>query len=71
MSFAATVKQVRLKLGISQEQLARELNTSFSTINRWENGKSQPRPMGKSLFYSFCRNNNIDIKTTSKREGDK
>ena len=34
MDFAQTVREIRGKLNISQEQLARELHISFSTVNR-------------------------------------
>lgn len=54
MPFKSTVKYVRKQLGLSQEQLARELNISFSTVNRWENGRSLPSQMAKELFYGFC-----------------
>lgn len=60
MEFGVIVKLVRNELSLSQEQLARELNISFSTINRWENGKSQPSKMAKELFFSFCISRNID-----------
>lgn len=53
MEFGSIVKQVRKELGLSQEQLARELSISFSTVNRWENGKSKPSQMAKELFFSF------------------
>ena len=53
MEFCSIVKQVRKELGLSQEQLARELSISFSTVNRWENGKSKPSQMAKELFFSF------------------
>ena len=49
------VKYVRKQLSMSQEQLARELNVSFSTVNRWENAKSHPSPMAKELFFAFCK----------------
>lgn len=62
MEFGAIVKRVRSELSLSQEQLARELNISFSTINRWENGKSQPSQMAKELFFSFCISQNINPK---------
>ena len=62
MDFGAIAKQVRSKLSLIQEQLARELNISFSTINSWENGKSQPSQMAKELFFSFCISQNIDSK---------
>lgn len=60
MEFCSIVKQVRKELGLSQEQLARELSISFSTVNRWENGKSKPSQMAKELFFSFCINKNIN-----------
>lgn len=68
MEFQEIVKYARAKTGYSQEQLARTLNVSFATINRWENGKSMPRPLAKDTFYQFCKKNNIDIKNLD-REG--
>lgn len=71
MEFYAVVKRVRKELGLSQEQLARELSISFSTINRWENCKSHPSQMAKELFYSFCKRNrnNIDVDSYYERRG--
>ncbi len=66
MEFCLIVKSVRKKLGLSQEQLARELNISFSTVNRWENGKSKPSQMAKELFFSFCNSKKIDPKLYGK-----
>jgi putative transcriptional regulator len=37
MLFEDIIRGIRLQLNMTQEQLARELNISFSTINRWEN----------------------------------
>lgn len=59
MKFGSIVKRVRKELGLSQEQLARELSISFSTVNRWENGKSKPSQMAKELFFSFCRSKKV------------
>ena len=36
------VKELREKMGMTQEQLARELGVSFKTVNRWERGKNKP-----------------------------
>jgi len=44
------IKKIRLSLGWSQERLARELGVSFSTVNRWERGRTTPSPLAaKSL----------------------
>lgn len=37
MTIAEILKSIRKELDISQEALARELNVSFATLNRWEN----------------------------------
>lgn len=53
-NFAEKVKEVRQQLGISQEALAQELGVSFSTINRWENGKTVPFKLARKQFEGFC-----------------
>jgi len=40
---AATIRDLRARLNLSQEELANRLNVSFATVNRWENGKAQPQ----------------------------
>jgi predicted ATPase/DNA-binding NarL/FixJ family response regulator/DNA-binding XRE family transcriptional regulator len=42
VSFAARLRLLRARLGLSQEQLARRLSVSFATVNRWETGRSRP-----------------------------
>lgn len=61
MNFPATVKKLRNKTGMSQEELARQLNVSFATINRWENGKTHPNKLAQDVFKKFCRKHDIDI----------
>jgi predicted ATPase/DNA-binding CsgD family transcriptional regulator/DNA-binding XRE family transcriptional regulator/Tfp pilus assembly protein PilF len=39
---ATRLRLLRARLGLSQEQLARQLGVSFATVNRWEAGRSQP-----------------------------
>jgi predicted ATPase/DNA-binding NarL/FixJ family response regulator/DNA-binding XRE family transcriptional regulator len=38
---AGRLRLLRNTLGLSQEQLARQLNVSFATVNRWESGHSR------------------------------
>ena len=40
-------KELRLKLGVSQAELARKLDVSAVTANRWESGKTTPSRMAK------------------------
>ncbi|YAF99051.1 MAG: multiprotein-bridging factor 1 family protein (plasmid) [Nodularia sp. CChRGM 3473] len=39
------IRDLRLLAGLTQEQFAATLGVTFSTINRWENGRSQPSPL--------------------------
>ncbi len=68
MEFCTIVKRIRMELGLRQEQLARELGISFSTINCWENGESRHSQIAKELFCSFCKDKNIDINFYMKGE---
>ncbi len=59
MNFCQIVKNIRLVLKLSQEDLARELGVSYATINRWENGKSTPSRLALSVIKEFCEKNGI------------
>ena len=59
MEFAEKVKYVRNKLQMSQEDLARALNVSFATVNRWELNKTKPIRMAQAAFDAFCESKGI------------
>lgn len=52
--YPTLVKEVRNQLGLSQEDLARELGVSFATVNRWENGQAKPSKLAKAQLDVFC-----------------
>jgi len=39
------IKELRSRLGLTQEQFAAKVGVTFSTVNRWENGKGKPSPL--------------------------
>lgn len=41
---SSLVKRIRMRLGLTQEQFAREVGVTFSTVNQWENGHRRPQP---------------------------
>ena len=59
------IRQLRDKLGLSQENLAKELGVSFSTVNRWETGKSEPRGRAKEKILELIEKADIDINELS------
>ena len=63
MDFPSFVKYAREKLKMSQEEMAHALKISFATINRWENGRTCPNKMAKSVFFGYCKKRGIKIET--------
>ena len=57
-------------MGISQEELARNLGVSFATVNRWENGKCQPSRMAEKVIREFCAANQLATENPGKGEAD-
>ncbi len=69
MTFDEIMKAIRIQLDITQEQLAHELNISFSTISRWENGHTFPSRLAKKSLLDFSKNNNVDSSIIHSIEG--
>ncbi len=42
---AALIREVRARLGLTQEKFAARLGVTLPTINRWENGRAKPSPL--------------------------
>ena len=61
MEFKEKVYKSRMKLGLTQEAMAKELGIAFVTINRWENGVSHPNKLKEYKFNEFCKTNHIEF----------
>ncbi|MBE6805460.1 MAG: helix-turn-helix transcriptional regulator [Ruminococcaceae bacterium] len=59
MEFSKTVKEIRTSSLLSQEDFAKELDVSFSTVNRWETGKTKPSYNALKKIKIFCESRNI------------
>ena len=64
MSFGSDIKSVRQQSLLSQEAFAQELGVSFTTVNRWESGKSKPSYKAMKQIDDFCKAHNIDFDIT-------
>jgi CheY-like chemotaxis protein len=51
----ALVARIRARTGQSQEDLARQLDVSFATVNAWERGRSAPRPVHRAALDDLAR----------------
>ena len=62
MDFKDKLVFVRAKLNLTQTELAKKLNVSFSSVSRWENGKSKPTKKAIVVFNEYCKSNNIEVR---------
>lgn len=49
------IRDLRQRLRLTQEDFAHMIGVTFSTVNRWENGKSQPNRIALRLLVGLER----------------
>ena len=59
MKLDEILKAIRKELNISQEQLARDLNVSYTTLNRWENSRTKASRLAKVAMIDYCKQNRM------------
>lgn len=55
------IKQIRENLNMSQTELAEQLNVTFATVNRWENGRAVPNKLAQTKLYEICKKNDVPV----------
>ena len=61
MDISSEIKIIRQKAFMTQAAFAKELKVAFSTVNRWESGKTYPNISAMKQIKIFCDNNNISF----------
>jgi type I restriction enzyme M protein len=57
---AATLRAIRAKLNLTQEQLAERLGVSFATVNRWEGGTTVPQKAARETITALARDAGVE-----------
>ncbi len=60
-STGLAVRDLRLRVSMTQEQFAHELGVTLSTVNRWENGHSKPSRLARATIARFASSRGIII----------
>ncbi len=60
MSFSDELKRIRQRSFMSQEAFAKEVEVSFSTVSRWESGKTVPNLNAMKKIKDFCERNKFE-----------
>lgn len=53
-----TLKAARVNAGLTQQDVAKELNVAISTVRNWENGVTTPR---LAYFVQLCKLYNMPM----------
>jgi DNA-binding XRE family transcriptional regulator len=65
--------EIRLEMGLIQEQFAAKLGVSFPTVNRWENKKTTPSPLAiqklQKLLSALKKKRSTSLESIKKIEG--
>ena len=59
MQLDEILKRTRQRVFMSQDEFAKIIGTSVSTINRWENGKCRPSLPAMKSIKDFCESHGI------------
>ena len=57
---SATLRAIRAKLNLTQEQLAERLGVSFATVNRWEGGSTMPQKAARETIAALARDAGVE-----------
>lgn len=60
-ALTATLRSIRAKLNLTQEQLAERLGVSFATVNRWEGGLSKPQKAAREVIAALVQEAGVDM----------
>lgn len=71
MKLDEILKSIRKELNLTQEQLARDLNVSFSTLNRWENYHTVPSRLARMRLLDYCSKNDVSAEIIFELERSK
>ena len=65
------ILEIRNRLNTSQEDLARMIGISYATVNRWENGHSQPNKAAQLRLYDICKERKVDLEDIIQKKIEK
>lgn len=53
-----SIRELRIRLGMTQEEFAHAVAVTFSTVNRWENGHAKPSKLARRAIEALARRGN-------------
>jgi DNA-binding transcriptional regulator YiaG len=71
MTLPEYMRKVRRDMEMSQQELAKELNVSYTSINRWEKKQVVPSKLARKSILNFFKARGIPIPPEILEDGEK
>jgi len=55
------IRELRVKLDMTQEEFAHSLGITVSTVNRWENGHSEPSKLARASIVGLAEKRGVTL----------
>lgn len=55
------IKKIRSYINMNQTEFAEQLNVTFATVNRWENGRALPNKLAQNKIYDLCKEYDVPV----------
>ena len=65
-----SIRDMRSRLSMTQEEFAHALGITVSTVNRWENGHSEPSKLARATITRLAGSHGIYVESVPRRLGD-
>jgi DNA-binding transcriptional regulator YiaG len=66
-----SIRELRIRLGMTQEEFAHAVAVTFSTVNRWENGHAKPSKLARRAIEALARRGNPRRDANAPLNGDR
>lgn len=66
MPFSSEIKNFRLSCLMNQTEFGNALGVSFTTVNRWENGKASPNIKAMKALKRYCAEHDLPYEPLEK-----
>jgi DNA-binding transcriptional regulator YiaG len=63
-----SIRDMRNRLSMTQEEFAHALGITVSTVNRWENGHSEPSKLARATITRLAGNHGIFVESTPREQ---
>lgn len=54
-NLSRNIRELRIRMGMTQEEFAHAVAVTFSTVNRWENGHAKPSKLARRAIEALAR----------------